>query len=216
MLRARLLAFQLRALTGKVDIVLFRDSAKQKAAERFKNRSLDVVIPVLAASLAFGEDKHILDTATRTNRALNDSTATEPEALVFYAISRVYERQPVKSEKGSLDINGKMRRFAHRDISKITTNDIIREYNEWLENEAISAGTAEIARYKKMEDRGTGEMVDVPEYRVPKVPGQKITGIIKDLGFTLSDDRKKGGKRGLDESVFFTVYGRLVERYGTG
>ena len=215
-LRARLLAFQLRALIGKVDIASFRDSAKKKAAERFGNRSLDVVIPVLAASLAFGEDKHILDTAARTIRALNDSTATEPEALVFFAIQRVYDRQPVKYEKGTLDVNGAVRTFAHRDISKITTNDIIREYNDWLESEAISSGTAEIARYRRVEDQGTRETVEVPDYRVPKVPGQKITGMIKDLGFTLSDDRKKGGKRGLDETVFFTVYGRLLERYGAG
>ena len=58
--------------------------------------------------------------------------------------------------------------------------------------------------------------MEVPEYRVPKVPGQKVTGIIKDLGFILSEDRRKGGKRGLDEKVFYTVYGRLLERYGAG
>ena len=213
MLRARLLTFQLRALTGKVDIATFRASAKKMAADKFRNRALDVAVPILAAALAFGEDKQILITAKRTLTALNDSTATEPEALVFHAIRRVYDRQPVRFAKGTFEVDGTARTFDHRDISKITTNDIIREYNDWLEDEAISSGTAEIARWRRVEDRGTGENVEVPEYRVPKVPGQRITNIIKDLGFTLSEDRKKGGKRGFDEASFCTIYGRLLERY---
>lgn len=215
MLRSRLLAFRLRALTGRVDIAELQRSAEAMGAKRFGNRSLDVVVPVLATALAFGEGDQVMTTITRTIRALNDATATEPEALVFQAIMRVYERQPVKFEKGTIDIDGAPRTFAHRDISKVTTNDIIREYNEWLEQEAIDSGTAEIARYRRVNDGGAGQ-VEVPEYRVPKVPGQKVTGIIKDLGFILSEDRRKGGKRGLDEKVFYTVYGRLLERYGAG
>lgn len=212
-LRARLLAFQLRALTGKVDISVFRESAKKAAAERFRNRALDVAVPILAAALAFGRDEHVLITAKRTLTALNDSTATEPEALVFHAVRRIYDRQPVRYAKGTFEVDGTVRTFDHRDISKITTNDVIREYNQWLEEEAISSGTAEIARWRKKDDRGTGETVEVPEYRVPKVPGQRITNVIKDLGFSLSEDRKKGGKRGFDEASFFTIYGRLLERY---
>jgi len=213
-LRARLLAFRLRALTGRVDIPGLRGSARAMAAKRFANRSLDVVVPVLATALAFGEGDQVMTTAARTLRALNDATATEPEAQVFQAITRVYERQPIKFEKGTIDINGMPRTFAHRDISKITTNDIIREYNERLEEDAIDSGAAEIIGYRKREDQGTRERVEEPIYRVHKVPGQKVTGIIKDLGFTLSEDRKTGNKRGLDENTFFVVYGRLLERYG--
>ena len=94
------------------------------------------------------------------------------------------------------------------------TNDIIRQFNETLEQDAIDAGTAEIVRYRRVEDHGTNERVEVPEYRVPKMSGQRITAIMKNLGFILSDEKKKARKRTLDPKTFYVIYERLLARYG--